>query len=192
MELQRFLDLFISINCSTCFRLFLRPSSGAQNCTYNVRYCQTNTAACWYRGWDRSQFHLIHDGSSIGLTIPDVVCTVLCSWWWAEKPPETCRAIYRNKQIEKTLDLVGFTLENVSFQWFTDISVSRLLKLVFIRLQKMTRTFRWVTSWRKIKSGIRLLKHAFGIAIHFSCALSWHYLPKMVSQCPNARSNLFK
>jgi hypothetical protein len=36
-------------------------------------------------------------GSSIILTIPDAVCTVLCSWWWAEEPPETCRAIYRNK-----------------------------------------------------------------------------------------------
>ena len=31
-------------NCSTCFRRFLRPSSRAQNCTYSVRYCQTNTA----------------------------------------------------------------------------------------------------------------------------------------------------
>ena len=28
---------------------------------------------------------------------PDAVCTVLSSWWWAEEPPETCRAIYRNK-----------------------------------------------------------------------------------------------
>jgi len=50
--MQRFLDLFISINCSTCFRRFFRPSSGAQNCTYSVIYCQTNTAACCYRGWD--------------------------------------------------------------------------------------------------------------------------------------------
>jgi len=50
--MQRFLDLFISINWSTCFRRFLRPSSGAQNCTYSVWYCQTNTAACCYRGWD--------------------------------------------------------------------------------------------------------------------------------------------
>jgi len=39
-----FLYLFISINCSTCFRLFHRPSSGTKNCTYSVRYCQTNTA----------------------------------------------------------------------------------------------------------------------------------------------------
>jgi len=50
--MQRFLDLFISINCSTYFRRFLRPSSRAQNCTYSVRYCQTNTAAFCYRGWD--------------------------------------------------------------------------------------------------------------------------------------------
>jgi hypothetical protein len=48
---------------------------------------------------------------SIGFKIPDAVCTVLCSWWWAEESTETCRAIYRNKQIEKTLHLVGCTLE---------------------------------------------------------------------------------
>jgi hypothetical protein len=23
----------------------------------------------------------------------DAVCTVLSSWWWAEKPPETCRTL---------------------------------------------------------------------------------------------------
>jgi hypothetical protein len=76
------IKLFISINCSTCFRWFLHPSSGAQNCTYSVRYCQTSIATCCYRGLDG--------------TIPDV-CKVLCSWWWAEELPETCRAIYRNK-----------------------------------------------------------------------------------------------
>jgi hypothetical protein len=27
-----------------------------------------------------------------GLTIPEAVCTVMCSWWWAEEPPETFRA----------------------------------------------------------------------------------------------------
>jgi hypothetical protein len=30
--------------------------------------------------------------SSIGLTIPEAVWTVMCSWWWAEEPPETCTA----------------------------------------------------------------------------------------------------
>jgi len=29
-KMKRFVDLFISINCSTCFRRFLRPSSGVQ------------------------------------------------------------------------------------------------------------------------------------------------------------------
>jgi hypothetical protein len=98
--MQPFLDLFILINCSTHFRRLLRPSSGVQNCTYNVRYCQTNTAACCYRGWHRTyEVHLIHDSSrqQYWLTIPDDVCTVLCSWWRAEEPPETCREIYRNK-----------------------------------------------------------------------------------------------
>jgi len=33
-----FHNLFISVRCSTCFRRFFRPSSGAQNCTYSVRY----------------------------------------------------------------------------------------------------------------------------------------------------------
>jgi len=28
----------ISVRRSTCFRWFFRPSSGAQNCTYSVRY----------------------------------------------------------------------------------------------------------------------------------------------------------
>jgi hypothetical protein len=55
-----FLELFISINSSTCFRRFLHPSSGAQNCTYNVRYCQTNTAACCYHGWDGTPWRAIY------------------------------------------------------------------------------------------------------------------------------------
>jgi len=59
----------------------------------------------------RSTSSTIAAGSSIGLTIPNIVCTVLCSWWWTEEPPETCRAIYRNKEIEKTLHLLGCILE---------------------------------------------------------------------------------
>jgi hypothetical protein len=120
--MQCFLGLFISVNCSTCVSRSIRPSSGAQNCTYSVRYCQTNTAACCYHGWDGTRFHLIHDSSSIGLTIPDTVCAVLCSWWWADWPPDTRGAIYRNKQIEKTLHLVGCT-SGVSL-WCMDIWTS--------------------------------------------------------------------
>jgi hypothetical protein len=100
-SMEFFFYLLTSINCSTCFRRFLRPSSGAQNCTYILRYCQTTTAACCYRGWDGTPWISISStitaGSSIGLKITDVVYTVLCSWWWAEEPPESCRTIYRNK-----------------------------------------------------------------------------------------------
>jgi len=54
-----------------CFRWFLRPSSGAHNYTYSFNY------------W---------------LTIPEAVCTVMCSWWWVEKlmfqavPPPNIRS----------------------------------------------------------------------------------------------------
>jgi len=33
-----FLNLFISVRRSTCFRRVFRPASGAQNCTYRFRY----------------------------------------------------------------------------------------------------------------------------------------------------------
>jgi len=62
-----FLNLFISVRCCTCFRRFFRPSSGAQNCTYSVRY------------WS------------------DTVCAVLSSWWWTGNSSEICRASFRNK-----------------------------------------------------------------------------------------------
>jgi hypothetical protein len=45
--------------------------------------CQTFTAACR----NRQQFW----------QVPDALYTVLSSWWWAEVPPKTCRAIHRNK-----------------------------------------------------------------------------------------------
>jgi len=53
--MQLFLDLFIFINCSTCFRRFHRPSSGAENSTHSARYCHNNTDDCCYRGWDGTE-----------------------------------------------------------------------------------------------------------------------------------------
>jgi len=60
---------------------------------YIQRQVLWNQYCCLLLSWMR----WIAAGSSIGLTIPDAVCTVLCPWCWAEEPPETCRAIYRNK-----------------------------------------------------------------------------------------------
>jgi hypothetical protein len=36
-----FLEFIYFYRRSTCFRLFLGPSSGAHNCTYSFRHCQT-------------------------------------------------------------------------------------------------------------------------------------------------------
>ena len=79
-----FHNLFISVRHSTCFGQFFRPSSGAQNCTYSVRYLSDRY--CYLQQVAVSVWQ-----------IPDAVCAVLSSWWWTEKPSETCRASYRNK-----------------------------------------------------------------------------------------------
>jgi hypothetical protein len=67
----------------TCFRRFLRPSSGAHYCTYSFRYCQpilllTTTAEEMELS---SISSMVVASSSIGLTLPEAVCTVMCSWW---------------------------------------------------------------------------------------------------------------
>jgi len=61
---------------------------------YIQRQVLSNQYCCLLLSWISSTTAA---GSSTGLTIPDALCTVLCSWWWAEEQPETCRAIYRSK-----------------------------------------------------------------------------------------------
>jgi hypothetical protein len=51
--MQRFLNLFISI-LLYMFQVVPPSIIKSTNCTYNIRYCQTNTVACRYRGWDRT------------------------------------------------------------------------------------------------------------------------------------------
>ena len=44
--------------------------------------------------------------------IPDAVCTVLDSWWWTERPSETCRVLLQSKiNLKKLVHLIGFTTE---------------------------------------------------------------------------------
>jgi len=47
--------------------------------------------------------------------IPDAVCAVLNSWWWLEKPSETCRTSYRNKKIVKPCILLLYSGKGNSF-----------------------------------------------------------------------------
>jgi hypothetical protein len=74
-----FLDLLISIDCSACFRRFLRPSSGAQYCTYSVRYCQTNTAAIV----DEMELHSIIRSTELYIqrqVLSNQYCCLLLLW----------------------------------------------------------------------------------------------------------------
>jgi len=46
-----FHNLFISVRRSTCFRRFFHPSSGAQNCTYSVRYWSDQYLMLYVQFW---------------------------------------------------------------------------------------------------------------------------------------------
>jgi len=61
-------QFILSVNCSTCFGWSLYPSSGA--------HITVSTAS----------------GTSQPLLLPVAIVEELrlCSWWWVERPPETC------------------------------------------------------------------------------------------------------
>ena len=88
-----YLKLFILVKRSTCFGRSFRPLSGAENCVYSNGICRTAAAnhTCCYRGWD---------GTSLAPAvwhIPLRLYAVFSSWWWTERPSETCRAFCKNK-----------------------------------------------------------------------------------------------
>jgi hypothetical protein len=78
-QMHEFLKIIILVEHSTCFGRSFCPSSGAQDCAYSNghmsnRYC-----------------YML---ASKQVTVPNwhilvAVCTVLSSWWWTERPPET-------------------------------------------------------------------------------------------------------
>jgi hypothetical protein len=65
-------NILYCCQCSTCFGRFLRPSSGAQNCTHSIWYMSSLLAAT-------------ASGSSKQAWQLHAVCTVLSSCWWTEK-----------------------------------------------------------------------------------------------------------
>jgi len=65
--------------------------------------CQTDSSDCLLSGtrWN-CQFHLVPASKQPAESVwhtPDAVCTVLDSWWWTERPSETCtcRVLLQNK-----------------------------------------------------------------------------------------------
>jgi hypothetical protein len=105
-----FLNLFISTDA-------VHVSSGSsdhrqEHITVRTASGIVNQYCCLLLSWMRwNEFLLVHDSSKqqYWLTIPEALCTIVCSWWWAEEPLETCRtSVEINKE---KLHLVGSNLE---------------------------------------------------------------------------------
>jgi len=83
-----FHNLFISVRRSTCFRRVCRPSSGAQNCTYSVRYLSDQY--CYLLSSLVGMFHLSQASMYVQFWVPD-------DGRKTRLKHETCTASYRNK-----------------------------------------------------------------------------------------------
>jgi hypothetical protein len=64
------------------------------------------------------------------------ICTVLNSWWWMERPSETCRVLSQKwNKFKKLLHLVGFTVEIYCDAWSYEHQIANtvLLHLTWFR-----------------------------------------------------------
>jgi len=99
-------------NETTCFGLFLCPSSGVIHCTHSNSISHTDLADCLRAGsgWNcRSILILLASSLQTCMKYAIAVYTVNNSWWWTEELSETCRVSFQNK-FEKLVLLVGFIL----------------------------------------------------------------------------------
>jgi len=55
------------------------------------------------------RFKTVHTAVSVW-QVPVVVCTVLNSWWWTERPSETCSVIPKSNKFDTVVHVVGFTI----------------------------------------------------------------------------------
>ena len=58
--------------------------------------------------------------------IPDTVCTDLSSWWWAEKPPETCRALTVIKNIIQHCILLLYMKNTLTMHGHINVKIHTL------------------------------------------------------------------
>ena len=113
-----FHSLFVSVRRSTCFRRFSRPSSGAQNCTYNVRPILLLAA----------RLARLAVGSSIGLT--------LYVQFWAPDDGRKSRLkhVERLTEINKLRKVASCRLYSV--EMFLDLFV-RIMVLMVGRIENL-------------------------------------------------------
>jgi hypothetical protein len=105
--------------------------------------------SCVTASVDESQLIHASGNSKQVWQIPDVACTDLSSWWWAEKPLETCRALTVLKSIiqrcimlvmlKNTLTMHGrMNVECIVTYWCAVISEWQgLFGLVYFLFERM-------------------------------------------------------
>jgi hypothetical protein len=99
-----FLEFIYFYRRSTCFRRFLRPSSGAHNCTYSFRYCQPILL--------------------LAATVEELALAT--SWWWAEEPPETFRASVKIIKFKKSCILLAVSCNYITMHGHKNIKLIHL------------------------------------------------------------------
>ena len=97
-------SLFISGNCSTCFGLYLHPSSGAHTTVFTASgTCQTVIANCRCRGGVGTGLSVLREQHTQTSTNSSTIATgcnygltsarccrynCICSWWWVGHHPK--------------------------------------------------------------------------------------------------------
>jgi hypothetical protein len=64
------------------------------NCNYSIWHWSNRLCylPLWWRSWNA-----VPTSPPWRIwPVPGTVISYMCSWWWVEIPPETCRAVYRN------------------------------------------------------------------------------------------------
>jgi hypothetical protein len=92
---------------------------------YNtLYYCQRCTCLePFFRSSSGAQIHASGNSKQVW-QIPDAACTDLSSWWWVEKPLETCRALTIIKSVIQRCILLVMLKNTIHFVCFNATSVN--------------------------------------------------------------------
>jgi len=106
----KFHNLFISVGRCTCFRRVFRPSSGAQNCTYSVRYLSDQ---CCY----------------LLLAWSDKYLTLYVQFWAPDDGRKTrLKHVARPTEINKLWNIASCSLYSVSAGSYLNCAVAKINK----------------------------------------------------------------
>jgi len=84
--------------CSTCFGRFFRSSSGAQELYMQHRHL-SDLCVVTVSLVESERLNQANGNNTQIWQVPMLHVQFLSSWWWAEKPAETCRALTTIKNI---------------------------------------------------------------------------------------------